>query len=101
MTRKRVGRGSLDVKFVQTRPYAKPEDAAARLFEIAGEIGPNALGWYYVEKINTQFLYKEGGSPAEYGTGIAFLRADGRILMHDSGSYFAIPPGRTGSRATP
>lgn len=58
MTRKRVGRGSLDVKFVQTRPYAKPEDAAARLFEIAGEIGPNALGWYYVEKINTQFLYK-------------------------------------------
>jgi len=91
MTRKRVGRGSLDVKFVQTRPYAKPEDAAARLFEIAGEIGPNALGWYYVEKINTQFLYKEGGSPAENGTGIAFLRADGRILMHDSGSYFYDP----------
>jgi hypothetical protein len=86
-----IVRGSPDVKFVQTRRYAKAEDAAARLLEIAAEVGPNAMGWYYVEKINAQFLYKDGGSPAEYVTGIAFLRAGGRILMHDSGSYFTMP----------
>jgi hypothetical protein len=75
-----------DVKFVQTRPHEKAEDAGARLLQIATEIGPNAKGWYYVEKINAQFLYKDGGSPAEYGAGIACLRAEGRILMHDSGT---------------
>ena len=40
------------MKFVQERPYAKPELAAKRLLEIAAEIGPNAMGWYYVKKIS-------------------------------------------------
>jgi hypothetical protein len=79
------------VKFVQARRYAKAEDAAARLLEIATEIGPNALGWYYVEKISSQFLYKEGASPAGYGAGIKLLRDQGRIGMHDSGGYFTTP----------
>ena len=69
-----------------------PEDAAKRLIEIAAEIGPNAMGWYYVETINAQFLYKDGRSPAEYGAGIKLLREQGRIVMHDSGGYFTIPP---------
>ena len=89
--RKHVGRGSPDVKFTQSRPYAKAEDAAGRLLEIAAEMGPNAMGWYYVEKIKAQFLYKDGGSPAEYAAGIAMLRKQGRIVMHDGGGYFTMP----------
>jgi len=89
------------MKFVQERPYARPEVAAKRLLEIAAEIGPNAMGWYYVEKINAQLLFKEGASPAEYGAGIKLLREQGRIVMQDSGGHFTTPNDPTPLPATP
>jgi hypothetical protein len=92
LPRRKIPLEEPDVESVPVRPYAKPEDAAARLLEIAAKIGPNAMGWYYVERINAHFLYTDGGTPAEYGAGIRLLRDRGSIVMHDSGGYFTIPP---------
>jgi hypothetical protein len=52
------------MKFVEDRPYAKPDAATARLLEIAN--GINAPGGKIdVGQVNMVFL-REGGSPDEY-----------------------------------
>jgi hypothetical protein len=64
----------------------KPDDAAKRLLEIANCIdAPD--GRIYVERVNAVFL-NEGGDAYEYRAGIALLKRDGLIDMHDSGTFF-------------
>jgi hypothetical protein len=43
-------------------------------------------GRIHIEKINEPFL-KEGGSPAEYGAGLAHAIERGWLWKHGSGTY--------------
>jgi hypothetical protein len=74
------------MKFVQNRPYAKPDEAARRLLEIANATDADQ-GKVDVGQVNIVFLC-EGGSPDEYRAGIECLKADGLINMHESGGFF-------------
>jgi len=55
------------VKLVPNRPFADPDAAARKLMEIANATEAVQDGRIHIEKINGPFLYREGGSPAEYG----------------------------------
>ena len=65
----------------------KVEDTAKRLLEIANttEAGPD--GRIDVGQVNIVFL-REGGKPDDYRAGIEWLKADGMIEMHLSGTFF-------------
>jgi hypothetical protein len=75
------------MKFVDSRPYADPEAAARKLLEIANATEAVQDGRIHVEKINGPFLYREGGSPAEYGAGLKLAIDRGWLWMHESGTY--------------
>jgi hypothetical protein len=72
------------MKYATDRPFADPEAAARKLLEIANATEAVQDGRIHIEKLNGPFLFKEGGSPAEYGAGIAV------------GANFLIKPRRTG-----
>ena len=55
------------MKLVPNRPFADPDAAARKLMEIANATEAVQDGRIHIEKINGPFLYREGGSPAEYG----------------------------------
>ena len=76
------------MKFVNQRPYADPAVAARKLLEIANATD----GRIYIEKINGQFLFKEGGTPEEYGAGLKFAIDQGWLLKHESGTYVKFTP---------
>jgi hypothetical protein len=57
------------MKYAESHPYADPERAARRIVEIASTVEPAQDGRIYVELINGTFLFKDKGSPAEYGAG--------------------------------
>jgi hypothetical protein len=69
------------MKFVEERPYTKPEVAAKSLLEIASTTEPDARGRIDVGQVNIAFL-REGRPADDYRAGIALLRADGLIEMH-------------------
>ena len=75
------------MKYAETRPYADPEKAARKLLEIASTIEPAQDGRIYVELVNAPFLFKEGGSPAEYKAGLELAIARGWLWKHASGTY--------------
>ena len=52
------------MKYATNRPYSDPEQAARRL---RSGFEPIHEGRIYIEKINGPFLFRDGGSPAEYG----------------------------------
>jgi hypothetical protein len=54
------------MKYATARPYADPEKAARRILEIANAVEP-IQGRIHIEKINEPFLFRDRGSPAEYG----------------------------------
>ena len=60
------------MKFINQRPYADPAVAARKLLEIANATEAVQDGRIYIEKINGQFLFQEGGTPEEYGAGLKF-----------------------------
>jgi hypothetical protein len=74
------------MKFSSDRPFADPEIAARKLVEIASTVEPVQDGRIHIEKINGPFLFKEGGSPAEYGAGLELAIAKGWLWRHESGS---------------
>jgi hypothetical protein len=75
------------MKFTADRPFADPEKAARKLLEIASTIEPIQDGRIHIEKINGPFLFTDGGSPAEYGAGLAFAISRGWLWRHESGTY--------------
>jgi hypothetical protein len=75
------------VKYTADRPFADPEKAALKLLEIANTVEPVQDGRIHIEKINGPFLFKEGGTPAEYGAGLELAIANGRLWRHESGVY--------------
>jgi hypothetical protein len=80
------------MKFASERPYADPEKAARKLLDIANEIEAIQDGRIHIEKINGPFLFTEGGSPAEYGAGLALAIARGWLWRHESGTYVKFTP---------
>ena len=80
------------MKFAATRPYADPEKAARRIIEIASTIEPVQDGRLHVELINSPFLFKDKGSPAEYGAGKKLAIERGWLEMHESGTFVRFTP---------
>jgi hypothetical protein len=80
------------MKFINQRPYADPAVAARKLLEIANATEAVQDGRIYIEKINGQFLFKEGGTPEEYGAGLKFAIDQGWLLKHESGTYVKFTP---------
>jgi hypothetical protein len=75
------------VKYTVDRPFADPEKAARKLLEIANTVEAVQDGRIHIEKINGPFLFKEGGSPAEYSAGLELAIAKGWLWRHESGVY--------------
>jgi hypothetical protein len=82
---------SKPMKFAETRVYADPEKAARKLVEIANTIEPVQDGRIHIEKINAPFLYRERGTPAEYGAGLDLAIERGWLWMHESRTYVKLP----------
>lgn len=80
------------MKYVEPRPYAKPEAAAARLLDIAKAIGADRRGMIPVGAWNATFINRDKGSAAEYGLGRDHLIAAGLIEMDGSGGYITWGP---------
>jgi hypothetical protein len=80
------------MKFSEPRPYADPERAARRIVEIASTVEPAQDGRIYVELINGPFLFKDKGSPAEYGAGMKLALERGWLAMHESGTFVRFTP---------
>jgi hypothetical protein len=75
------------MKFVAPRPFADPAVAARKLLEIANATEVVQDGRIHIEKINAPFLFKEGGTPAEYGAALDYAIANGWLWKHESGTY--------------
>jgi hypothetical protein len=75
------------MKFADSRPYADPEKAARRIVEIAITVEPVQDGRIFVELIKGPFLFKDKGSPAEYGAGMKLALERGWLVMHESGTF--------------
>ena len=80
------------MKYATNRPFADPEKAARRILEIANSIEAIQDGRIHVEKINGPFLFRDGGSPAEYGAGMLVAIERGWLAMHRSGTYVKFTP---------
>jgi hypothetical protein len=65
------------MKFVAHRPLADPAVAARKLLEIANATEAVQDGRIHIEKINGPFLFKERGTPAEYGAGLDYAIQQG------------------------
>jgi hypothetical protein len=79
---------------VQIRKTRLPHDvapspavAARKLLEIANATEAVQDGRIHIEKINGPFLFKEGGTPEEYGAGLDHAIAKGWLWKHESGTY--------------
>ena len=70
-------------------PFADPEKAARRILEIANAV---EQGRIHIEKINEPFLFRDGGSPVEYGAGLKLAIERGWLKMHESGTFVTFTP---------
>ena len=49
-------------------------------------------GRIHIEKINEPFLFRDRGSPAEYGAGLKLAIERGWLKMHKSGTFVTFTP---------
>ena len=75
------------MKFAEDRPFADPEKAARKLLEIANTVELVQDGRIYIELLNGPFLFSHGGSPAEFGAGLALAIERGWLEQHESGTF--------------
>lgn len=80
------------MKYVEPRPYAKPEAAAARLMEIAKAIGADRRGLIPIGAWNATFLNRDKATVAEYTLGRDHLVASGLIALDGCGGYITWGP---------
>ena len=79
------------MKYATDRPYADPEKAARRIFEIAN--GVEAIqGRLHIEKVNGLFLFRDRATAAEYSAGLKLAIERGWLDLHESGTYVAFTP---------
>ena len=74
------------MKLTTDRPYADPEAAAPHILEIANAVEA-VQGRVHIEKINGPFLFRDKGTPAEYGAGLKCAIAHGWLVLHESGTF--------------
>ena len=79
------------MKYATDRPYANSEKAVRRILEIANAI-ERVQGRIHIEKINEAFLFRDRGSPAEYGAGLKLAIERGWLKMHESGTFVTFTP---------
>ena len=60
--------------------------------EPAWAFEPIQDGRIYIEMINGPFLFTHGGSPLEYGAGLALAIERGWLWKHESGTYVKSNP---------
>ncbi|MBR1250020.1 hypothetical protein JQ609_24230 [Bradyrhizobium sp. AUGA SZCCT0169] len=84
------------MKYATSRPFADPEAAARKLLEIANATEAVQDGRIHIEKLNGPFLFKEGGSPAEYTAGLELAIARGWLWRHESRTYVKFTPAGAG-----
>jgi hypothetical protein len=87
-----VSRRHPPMKYASSRPFADPEVTARKLLEIAIATEAPQEGRIHIEKINGPFLFKEGGSPAEYTAGLELAIQRGWLWRHESGTYVKFTP---------
>jgi hypothetical protein len=75
------------MKYAASRPFADPDAAARKLLEIANATEAAQDCRIHIEKLNGPFLFKEGGSPADYTAGLEHAVARGWLWRHESGTY--------------
>lgn len=80
------------MRYATSRPFADPEAAARKLLEIADTTEAVQDGRIHIEKLNGPFLFKEGGSPAEYTAGLELAIARGWLWRHESGTFVKFTP---------
>jgi hypothetical protein len=80
------------MKYATERLYSAPEKAARKILEIANSVEAIQDGRIHVEKINGPFLFRDGGSPAEYGAGMKVAIERGWLKMRRSGTYVKFTP---------
>ena len=51
----------------------------------------------HIEKVKEPFLFKDSGTPAEYGAGMKLAIERGWLKMHESGTFVTFTP--EGARA--
>ena len=49
-------------------------------------------GRIHIELIDAPFLFRDGGSPAEYGAGMQCAIERGWLVMHESGTFVRFTP---------
>lgn len=76
------------MKFVESRPYANPADAARKLLELAIELRC-PQGWAYTGVTNMAFL-RAGGTVDEYGAARAYGTSQGWFEIDESGTRIMI-----------
>ena len=79
------------MKYATNRPYADPEKAARGILAIANAVEP-IQGRIHIEKIDEPFLFRDRGSPADYGTGLKLAMERGWLKMHESGTFVIFTP---------
>jgi len=79
------------MKYAASRPYADPEKAARWILEITNAAEP-VQGRIHIERINEPFLFRDGGSPAEYGAGLKLAIDRGWLSLHESGTFVTFTP---------
>ncbi|MCK1638534.1 hypothetical protein IVA95_13210 [Bradyrhizobium sp. 157] len=79
------------MKYATTRPTPTRKKAARRILEIANAVEP-VQGRIHIEKINEPFLFRDGGSPAEYGAGLKLAIDRGWLTLHESGIFVTFTP---------
>jgi len=87
------------MKYATSRPYADPERAARKLLEIATEVEAAQDVRIHIEKLNGPFLYREKGSPAEYGAGLAYAIEKRLTVAERIPNLCEVHSGRRGSFA--
>ena len=81
------------MRLTADRPYADPEKAARKILEIANSTEAIQDGRIHIEKISGPFLYREGGTPAEYKAGLDLATARGWLELHESETFVRIHAG--------
>jgi hypothetical protein len=79
------------MKFAEARPYADPDKAARHILEIANAVEA-VQGRIHIEKINGPFLFRDKGTPAEYGAGLKRAIDKGWLKLHESGTFVTFTP---------
>ena len=81
-----------DIHEVRHRPpLCRPGKSRAQILEIANAVEP-IQGRIHIEKINEPFLFRDGGSPAEYGAGLKLAIERGWLRLHESGTFVTFTP---------